>query len=112
MKRLIMVVVPNLIVHEVEALLFSDPAVLAQTPHLLPPVRDEMVQVARAFASPEHINDQDPPGKRLETLTKHHGGKYKKKIDGPAIAIQIGLAAIRARCSHLDGWLKELERRA
>jgi hypothetical protein len=71
-----------------------------------------MVAVAAAFPSPEHIDDNKPPGVRLSQSTKRHGGSYSKPIQGNLIAIEVGIEAMRARCKHFEGWLAELRGRA
>lgn len=103
---------PNLVVHELEALLFASPDVLGRTEYLAPAVRVEMAAVARAFPTPEHIDGDDPPGKRLELRTKFHGGAYAKPLKGNLIAIEVGVEAMRSRCQHFSAWVAELRRRA
>ena len=97
---------PNLIVHEYEALLFaqpdwfsqwSDDATLAST-------------LKRALAgarAPEDINDspQTAPSKRI--LAAMPG--YQKTFHGPLIACDIGLDAIRQSCPHFHEWLLAIE---
>jgi hypothetical protein len=104
--------VPNLVVHEFEALLFASPEVLGRTAYLVPAVRTEMSAVARAFPTPEHVDGDDPPGKRLELRTRFHGGTYAKPLQGNLIALEVGLDAMCARCQHFDAWVAELSRRA
>ncbi len=104
--------VPNLLVHELEALLFASPEVLERTAYLVPAVRAEMAAVARAFPTPEHIDGNEPPGKRLELRTRSYGGAYAKPLQGNLIALEVGLEAMRARCQHFDAWVTELGRRA
>ena len=97
--------------HEFEALLFASPeqidAEFSKAEKL-----SELREIMAAFKSPEEINNEDPPGKRLEALYPGEMGvyrAYKKKTDGPLIAGQIGLATIRAQCRHFDEWLTRLE---
>jgi len=99
--------VPNLTVHEFEALLFSDlgkfaawfdEAAIAKLRAKVP-----------ADSEPERINDgaQTAPSKRITAALTGHG--YQKPFHGPLIAMDIGLGSIRARCPHFDAWVGRLE---
>ncbi len=103
---------PNLLVQEFEALLFSSPDVLASTKYLQPEVGAEMHAVAEAFETPEHINDDKPPGLRLCESSERHGARYQKPIQGCLIALEVGLEPMRDRCAHFASWLAELQKRA
>lgn len=97
--------IPNLMLHEFEALLFSAPERFAEwldDQALLAP----MAAIRAAFATPEHINNspQTAPSKRILALVPH----YKKTVDGPLIAEDIGLDAIRAQCPHFNNWIERL----
>ena len=97
--------IPNLMLHEFEALLFSAPEKIAEwldDQALLAP----MAAIRAAFATPEHINNspQTAPSKRILALVPH----YKKTVDGPLIAEDIGLDAIRAQCPHFNNWIERL----
>ena len=97
--------IPNLMLHEFEALLFSAPEKIAEwlDDHaLLAP----MAAIRAAFATPEHINNspQTAPSKRILALVPH----YKKTVDGPLIAEDIGLDAIRTQCPHFNNWIERL----
>jgi hypothetical protein len=56
----------------------------------------------------EHINDgfETAPSKRIIDLIPEYYGR--KVSAGPDIAEYIGLSVIRAKCPHIDGWLKAL----
>jgi Domain of unknown function (DUF4276) len=96
---------PFLLLHEFEALLFTNTEVTASTI----PARDrapELFAVARGQA-PEDINE-DPataPSKRIRQVFP----SFKKTLHGPTAAKRIGLPAIRACCPHFDAWLTRLE---
>jgi hypothetical protein len=98
--------IPNLLVHEFEALLFSQ--IDAFEPWIdddedLQPLRD-----VRLTTAPEDIND-DPksaPSKRI--LSAMTG--YQKTFHGPLIACDIGLDVIRGSCPHFNGWLATIEK--
>lgn len=96
--------IPNIMVHEYEALLFVQPERFAEWAD-----QDvvEALKAARQANAPEDIND-DPrtaPSKRI--LAAMPG--YQKPFHGPLLACDIGLDAMRADCPHFDGWLKKLE---
>lgn len=96
---------PNLLVHEFEALLFTDIQAFEQwtdDDSLLRP----LYKVCETLA-PEDINEQPhtAPSKRI--LTAWQG--YQKTFHGPLIACDIGLDAIRAACPHFNRWLSKME---
>lgn len=96
--------IPNLLVHEFEALLFADVDAFPDW------VEKRELKALRAIsdaADPEDINDgpQTAPSKRIEAALPG----YRKKSHGPQIAIDIGLDKIRARCPHFDGWLRKID---
>lgn len=98
--------IPHLVLHEFEALLFSDAAAIASElgePKQLPALQ----QLAQQFPDPELINDspETAPSKRLLKLFPG----YRKATDGVIIAKAIGLAGIRAKCQHFHSWLTRLE---
>lgn len=91
--------------HEFEALLFSDPKVLATG---LESVEESSIQQIRGqFAGPEEINDsqQTAPSKRIARLDR----SYQKVNDGVSIAMKIGLDLMRAECPHFNQWIGKLE---
>ena len=96
--------VPYLSTHEFEACLFSRPDVIAKT-FEKPMIANTLESVRRKFDTPEDINDDSPPSKRIEALV----GEYDKPFFGALIASIIGLERIRAECPHFDSWLSALE---
>jgi hypothetical protein len=97
--------IPYVQMHEFEALLFSQPGVLAAG---LEAINEEETQRIRsAFESPEEINDsqQTAPSKRIMQLCPG----YQKVTDGVLIAQKIGLQTIRAECPHFNEWIEKLE---
>jgi hypothetical protein len=101
--------IPCVLLHEYEALLFTDCNLLAATINQ-PQFASALQSIRDGFATPEHINDspQTAPSKQL--LALYPG--YQKTIDGVQAAKAIGLARIRQVCVHFDAWVKELEARA
>jgi len=97
--------IPYMQMHEFEALLFSDPKVLAAGLEL--PDETQIQQIRDQFLSPEEIDDsrQTAPSKRIERLNS----SYNKVVDGFLIAQKIGLEVMRAECPHFNAWLGQLE---
>jgi len=97
--------IPNLIVHEFEALLFVQIDAFKQwtdDDRVLEPLR-----AVRRTTSPEDINDNPltAPSKRI--LAAMAG--YQKTFHGPLIACDIGLDAMQQECPHFSEWLQKIE---
>ena len=95
--------------HEFEGLLFADVdgfrnAGLAVDEACLAQLRG----VRRRFPTPEDINDDSTtaPSKRILALIPD----YRKRLHGPLVAENVGLAAIRSECLRFGGWMDRLER--
>ncbi|MHB8245512.1 MAG: DUF4276 family protein [Acidimicrobiales bacterium] len=92
----------NLLVHEFEALLYSDPSKCGD---YLSNARlaTAMHTAIASCGAPELVNDNpvSAPSKRI--LSAYPG--YSKTLDGPSLAEEIGLAVIRSVCPHFDDWL-------
>jgi hypothetical protein len=97
--------IPNLVVHEFEALLFTDPAAIGKD--LAETARAELVNVAASRPSPEDIDDgpETHPCRHIQRQFP----AYQKVRDGVLIAERIGIAAMRAKCPHFAAWLGRLE---
>jgi hypothetical protein len=95
---------PFIAMYEFEALLFSNPKILAEKLHVNQRLIDD---VLKSCGEPENINDspQTAPSKRLEFLST----RYKKTSTGVTIATEIGLPRIREQCPIFNGWLTTLE---
>ena len=98
--------IPNIVIHEFEALLFTSPAEIA---HVLLDSKSlpQLSRIAMSKPSPEEINDspRTHPSRRITDL---YPG-YVKALYGPQIAERIGIDTIRKKCQHFDAWLKRLE---
>ena len=93
---------PNLLVHEYEALLFTQPAQFEQwTGNAKVPAT--LAQAVAQAGSPEDVNDSPhtAPSKRIRAVMP----KYQKTFHGPLIACDIGLDALRQACPHFHAWL-------
>ncbi len=97
--------IPYICIHEFEALLFSEPAILASRLHVPQKRIDKILSECKA---PEKIDDSpdSAPSKRLESLSD----RFKKTTTGIAVAKAIGLPKIRAKCPVFDAWLTEVEK--
>jgi hypothetical protein len=96
--------VPYIEMHEFEALLFSDAAILADKTQIDLAVIQRIIE---EHDNPEEIND-DPakaPGKRLESLKNG----YRKVAMGKTVSEAIGIEVIRRQCPHFNNWLRTLE---
>lgn len=98
--------IPNLVLHEFEALLFSQPEYFDYR-DISHQTVEQLCHIASDFATPEHINNapNTAPSKRILALYP----AYNKILDGYAIAELIGLSTIRKKCKHFDAWLTTLE---
>lgn len=98
--------IPNLLVHEFEALLFVQPEKFSEWMDDTAAVA-ELCAIAKAHPSPEDIDDgpQTAPSKRVLVAMP----TYQKTFHGPLIACEIGLDAMRATCPHFHAWLIRLE---
>ncbi len=95
---------PYIAMHEFEALLFSNPVVLAEKINVAPQCIEKILAEC---GSPEEINDrpETAPSKRIVGLTSG----YRKIAMGKTIAENIGIPAMRRNCPHFDQWLTTIE---
>ena len=101
--------IPFVMMHEFEALLFSDCnqfAIAIDRPELATVFQ----RVRDAFPSPEAIDDSPitAPSKQIEALVPG----YEKPLLGALAALEIGLETMRAECPHFDCWVSRLEKHA
>jgi len=95
---------PYLMVHEFEAMLFTSPQKIANAfPNT--DKQTEIEIITNNFDSPEEINLDNPPSKRLMKLYKD----YDKVFHGFYISDEIGVDTIRKQCPHFNQWLTQLE---
>lgn len=97
---------PNLILHEFEALLFSRPEAFRACGMPAKAI-DALCQIRHNFQTPEHINNSPDtaPSKRILSVYP----RYSKIIDGYQISAEIGLETIRRECFHFHQWMQKLE---
>ncbi|WP_447971951.1 DUF4276 family protein [Nitrospira sp. Kam-Ns4a] len=94
-------------IHEFEALLFSNPGVVADVMNA-PETRTCLEEIRNGFPTPEDIDDdpQTTPSARLLAMFP----RYRKRLHGPLATGRIGLATMRRACRHFDEWVGKLER--
>jgi hypothetical protein len=97
---------PLVMMHEFEALLFSEPAQFAMSIGKND-LSNRFAEIRQSFSSPEDINDstQTAPSKRISDLFP----EYEKPLYGVIAAIEIGLTRMRQECQHFNSWLDRLE---
>ena len=97
--------VPCVMMHEFEAMLFSDCDALANAVDE-PDSAAELRSILGQFAGPEHINDskETAPSKRILDLFP----SYNKLLHGNRAVNMIGLDRIRDECPHFSDWLGRL----
>ena len=98
--------IPNIVVHEFEGLLFSDPGkfdIWFEDRCVL----EQLTHIRGQFETPEHINDSPmtAPSKRILKVC----AGYDKPLHGSLIAIDIGLDTIRRECPKFNAWIEKLE---
>jgi len=96
--------IPYIAIHEFEAMLFSQPQILADQMQV--PL-SKIKKILTECGEPEKINDSphSAPSKRLEDLSS----RYKKITTGIAVAKAIGLMNIRESCPVFNHWLTQIE---
>ena len=97
---------PYVMMHEFEALLFSDCAAFGRGIGR-PDLDGNFQEIRDAFGNPEEIDDspETAPSKRVERLVRG----YQKPLLGTLAALEIGLGTIRRECPHFGSWLDQLE---
>lgn len=98
--------VPYVMMHEFEALLFSDCDAFSRgIGH--PGLTSKFQEIRDDFPSPEEINDSPhtAPSGRVKALLPG----YEKTLMGILAALEIGLDAIRSQCPNFRRWLRRLE---
>ena len=92
-------------IHEFEALLFSDCRRFAEAVGQ-PTVFGPLQEIRDSFGTPEEIDDSPPdaPSKRIQALIP----EYQKPLMGTLAALEIGISAMQDECPHFANWLERL----
>jgi hypothetical protein len=95
---------PYLALHEFEAMIFTSiEHMIKRFPsHNVGP---KLRAIRNKFSSPEEIDNDLPPSKRILELIP----EYEKPSDGVTIALSIGLDLIREQCPHFSQWISKIE---
>ena len=98
--------VPYVMMHEFEAMLFSDCQAFGNAIGRSDLIGD-FQGIRDDFTSPEEIDDSPiaAPSKRIIKLFPG----YNKPVGGTVGILGIGLDTIRSECPHFAGWLQRLE---
>ena len=98
--------IPYVVMHEFEALLFSDCQVFAESIYR-EDLKDFFQDIRNLVGCPEEINDspETAPSKRIERLFP----QYNKPIYGTLAAAGVGLDKIKSECPQFSEWLEKLE---
>ena len=99
--------VPYVQRHEFEGLLFSDVFAFAGLVYATEDAVAELQRVRARFLTPEDVNDGSTtaPSKRIKEAIP----RYRKRVAGSQIAMDIGLDVIRAQCPRFGRWVAQLE---
>ena len=100
-------VIPYVQMHEFEGLLFSDVRAFAVVPNVPDDSIAQLASIRSVFPTPEDINDgrDTAPSKRIAKVIPSYG----KVADGPEVAEEIGVDAIRRECPRFGDWMRRLE---
>lgn len=96
----------HLMLHEFESLLYSSPSRCAD--YLGKPALATAMETAlRECGAPELVDDHPTtaPSKRIIAAYP----EYAKALDGPVLAAELGIDAMRAACPHFNEWLEWFE---
>ena len=100
-------VIPYVQRHEFEGLLFSDVGVFADLVYVPKGSVKALQNIRSQFQTPEDINDNKntAPSKRIKKVIP----QYDKRVNGPLLAMEIGLDKIRTECPRFNDWVTSLE---
>ena len=98
--------IPYIVMHEFEALLFSDCDGFARGV-ARPDLASSFQAIVNHCGTPEEIDDSphSAPSKRVEEILP----AYQKPLHGNLAALEIGLCAMRVACPGFRRWLERLE---
>ena len=99
--------IPFVMMHEFEALLFSDCRRFANGIGHKELAKDFQV-IRDAFPTPEDIDDspRTAPSKRIRDFCP----QYEKSLMGPLASLEIGIEAMCRECPHFADWLQRLKK--
>ena len=101
---------PYVQMHELEALLYANPLVMASV-FECPNLASSFSEVVRQCGECEEIDDNPDtaPSRRIARLFPGYRKGSSLNAHAPIIIKQIGVDAIRQACPHFNTWLSKLE---
>ena len=104
-------ILPYIQMHELEALLFSDPKIMAGV-FEQPGLEAKFTQIRNECGECEEINDDaaTAPSKRIEKLFPAYRKGSGIRSHAPIIVKRIGMEGLRQACPHFNEWIATLER--
>lgn len=101
--------IPYIQMHELEALLFTSPEIMAQVfqSNIL---KDNFETIVRQCGSCEEINDNPTtaPSKRIISVFPRYKKGSSVNAHAPLIIKKIGVDSIREKCQHFNSWVETL----
>ena len=100
-------VIPYVTQYEFEGLLFSDVDAFTTLIGVSPESLQGLRAIQSNYPTPEDINDDKftAPSKRIKRMIP----RYQKSVDGPLLAMEMGLDKIRAKCPRFNCWVTIME---
>jgi len=102
--------IPYFQLHEFEALILSRPERVGTRFDTSDRATRQLVEACQKFKSPEHIDQGRETHPKAQILKFFPD--YETIADGPPLAQDIGLQAMREACPHFGQWLTALEQLA
>lgn len=101
---------PCVQMHELEALLFVDPKLMAEG-FERPDLAEILAEIVQACGECEEINDhpETAPSRGIVRLFPSYRKGASLIAHAPIIARRIGLGAMRRACPHFNAWLTKIE---
>ena len=99
--------IPNLLIHEYEALLFSNVECFSCCEGITESMLRRFSKIRYDYATPEQINsgEQTAPSKRILQIYP----SYQKISDGILIASNIGIEKMLEECPHFAKWIQKIQ---
>lgn len=105
--------IPYIQLHEYEALVFCGLDFLLEQYARADKAVRELRKVLDGFSgNPETINGgwETAPGRRITKALADANYQYNKPNSGAYVAERVGMAELRERCRHFDGWIRRLDK--
>lgn len=98
--------IPHLVLHEYETWIFADPEACSWIFDDAS-IAANLTAMVHGAGGAEQVNElpESAPSKRL---SREFSG-YQKTLHGPMAVGEIGLARVREKCPHFNGWLQRIE---